>query len=67
MASSSSPRVYPGVNVEAARAATGWPLRIAASVETLAPPEPAILACLRDLQARTRAAHAAPVRINLRN
>jgi glutaconate CoA-transferase subunit B len=57
--------LYPGVTVEAARAASGWPLEVAAGLGTLAPPEPSVLAALRDLQARTRAAHARPVRITL--
>ena len=57
--------LYPGVTVDAARKATGWPLRVAEELEVLAPPEPADLASLRDLQARTRAAHASPVRISL--
>ncbi len=55
--------VYPGVTVDAVRKATGWPLKTAAHVEVLPPPEPADLACLRDLHARTRAAHSTPVRI----
>jgi glutaconate CoA-transferase, subunit B len=59
--------LYPGISVDAARAATGWPLRAARQLETLPAPEPAELAVLRDLEARTRAAHARPVRINLRN
>jgi glutaconate CoA-transferase subunit B len=59
--------LYPGISVQAARAATGWPLKAAAHIETLPAPEPAALAVLRDLEARTRAAHARPVRINLRN
>lgn len=58
--------IYSGVGVDEASAATGWPLRAASRIETLAPPEAATLACLRDLQARTRAAHDASVRIPLR-
>ncbi|MGH8309791.1 MAG: CoA-transferase, partial [Steroidobacteraceae bacterium] len=57
--------LYPDVGVEAARAATGWPLRVADDMEALAAPEPAVLACLRDLHARTGAAHARAVRITL--
>jgi len=57
--------VYPGVSVAAVRAATGWPLQVADTVETLPPPLPVELASLRELQARTRAAHAHPVRIRL--
>jgi glutaconate CoA-transferase subunit B len=59
--------LYPGISVEAARAATGWPLRVAQHVETPPAPEAADLTALRDLEARTREAHARPVRINLRN
>jgi len=59
--------LYPGISVEAARAATGWPLKAAGQIETLPPPTAADLAVLRDLEARTRTAHAQPVRINLRN
>ena len=59
--------VYPGVSAAAARAATGWPLRIAASLETLPAPSAAELATLRDLEARTRAAHGRPVRIPLKH
>jgi glutaconate CoA-transferase, subunit B len=59
--------IYAGIGVEDVRAATGWPLRIARNVEALPPPDAPTLACLRDLQARTRAAHDQPVRIPLRN
>lgn len=57
--------LYPNVTVEAARRATGWPLQVASAVATLPPPDAADLACLRDLHARTRAAHSSPVRIAL--
>jgi len=57
--------LYPGVSVEAARAATGWPLRIAADLETLPVPAPEVLAALRDLNARSARAHTAPIRITL--
>jgi glutaconate CoA-transferase subunit B len=57
--------LYPGVTVEAVQSATGWPLKVAARVEQLAAPDPADLACLRDLHARSDAAHAHPVRISL--
>jgi glutaconate CoA-transferase subunit B len=56
---------YPEVSVEAARAATGWPLQVAQALEVLSPPDPAELEVLRDLHARTDAAHAASVRIKL--
>jgi glutaconate CoA-transferase, subunit B len=57
--------VYPGVTVAAVIAATGWPLQVADEVEVLPPPDPADLVSLRDLHARTRAAHSSPVRIRL--
>jgi glutaconate CoA-transferase, subunit B len=55
--------LYPGATVEEARAAVGWPLRTAADVRRLEPPAPRELATLRDLHARTREAHARPVRL----
>jgi glutaconate CoA-transferase subunit B len=48
---------YEDVNVEDARAATGWPLRLADHIDVVAPPTPNELDVLRDLHARTRAAH----------
>lgn len=57
--------LYPGLSADAARAATGWPLKVAARLETLPAPTPAELAMLRELEARTREAHSRPVRINL--
>ena len=59
--------LYPGITVEAARAATGWPLQIADAVQVLPAPEPAELEALRDLEARTHSAHARAIRIRLRN
>jgi acyl CoA:acetate/3-ketoacid CoA transferase beta subunit len=46
--------VHPGVEVDAVRAATGWPLRLAPSVATTAPPSPEELAVLRALKAASR-------------
>jgi glutaconate CoA-transferase subunit B len=57
--------LYPGVSVAAVQAATGWPLQVADTLERVPPPQPAELRCLRDLEARTRAAHAHPVRIRV--
>jgi glutaconate CoA-transferase, subunit B len=57
--------LYPGIGVEAARAATGWPLKVAPRLETLPAPDPAELHALRALEASTRAAQARPVRITL--
>lgn len=52
--------LYEGATSQEATEAVGWPLRAAASIETLAPPTEVELRTLRDLQARTRAAHANP-------
>jgi hypothetical protein len=38
---------------------------VAAQPEILPAPEPAVLATLRDLEARTREAHGRPIRITL--
>lgn len=57
--------LYPGIGVEAARAATGWPLKVAPRLETVPAPDPAELRALRALEASTRAAQARPVRIPL--
>lgn len=55
--------LYEGVTVEDARAATGWPLEVAATVAVLPPPTPLELDTLRALHARTREAHRRPVRL----
>jgi glutaconate CoA-transferase subunit B len=57
--------LYPGVSVQAAREATGWPLRVAEPLTVLAPPQPSDLAVLREMQAATQRAHSAAVRICL--
>ncbi len=57
--------LYPGVSVESARAATGWPLRASKTPEVVPPPERRELEVLRDLQTRTRAAHSRPIRIEV--
>lgn len=57
--------VYPGIAIEEARAATGWPLKTAGEVAELDEPTDEELAVLRALHARTEAAHARPVRISL--
>ena len=51
--------VHPGVTVDQLRQAVGWPLRVAANIEVTPRPAPHELAALRDLQARTTAAHGA--------
>jgi glutaconate CoA-transferase subunit B len=50
--------VHPGVTVDTVVAATGWPLKVAPTVATTAPPTAQELSVLRDLQARTAKAHA---------
>ena len=50
--------LHPGITVQQAIDATGWPLRIAPQVETTAPPNETELQVLRDLNARTARAHA---------
>ncbi|HEV2747070.1 MAG TPA: CoA-transferase [Allosphingosinicella sp.] len=50
---------YEHAEVEAIRAATGWPLRIDGELQVLPPPASGELAVLRDLRARTSRAHAA--------
>jgi len=55
--------LFPEATVEEARAAVGWPLRVAATLDRLEPPAAVELAALRDLHARTREAHARPVHL----
>jgi glutaconate CoA-transferase subunit B len=57
--------LYPGVSVAAAREATGWPLRVAEHLEIVAEPDAVHLQALRELDARTREAHARPIRIRI--
>ena len=57
--------VFNGVTVDAVRAACGWPLRIAGTVDVIAPPTGEELTMLRALHERTRDAHAHRVRIDL--
>ena len=52
---------YDDVTIEAATAATGWPLKVAPDIEIIAPPTAAELAALRALHERTRLAHSLPV------
>lgn len=49
--------LHPGVTREAVTAATGWPIRFAATVTETPAPRAEELAVLRELQARTKAAH----------
>jgi glutaconate CoA-transferase, subunit B len=50
--------LHPGVTVEHAIAATGWPLKIAPKLEVTAAPTSTELKVLRDLNERTARAHA---------
>lgn len=49
--------VHPGVSVDQVIDATGWSLRVAPQVETTLAPTASELSALRDLHARTAAAH----------
>jgi glutaconate CoA-transferase subunit B len=49
--------LHPGVTREQVIAATGWELRFAQNVEYSAEPTETELSALRDLEARTAAAH----------
>ena len=55
--------VYPGISVDEARAAVGWPLAISDSPAGVPRPTGEELAALRALHARTAAAHARPVEL----
>ncbi len=57
--------LFDGVTTEDVVAACGWSLRVADRLVTIAAPTVIELEILRDLQARTRDAHAARVRIRL--
>ena len=50
--------VHPGVTVDQVVAATGWPLKVAVTVNTTPPPTASELQVLRDLSERTAKAHA---------
>lgn len=50
--------LFPGVTVEEARSAVGWPLQLAECIETVPAPTASELAVLRELNERTRRAHA---------
>ena len=49
--------LHQGIDVDRAKAATGWPLKVAAKPETTKPPTPDELEALRALNARTARAH----------
>ena len=50
--------LHPGMTVERALDATGWPLKVAATIETTPAPTATELSVLRELQQRTARAHA---------
>jgi glutaconate CoA-transferase subunit B len=50
-------QLHPGVDVERVRAATGWPLKVAEELRRTPAPSAQVLNVLRDLKARTSAAH----------
>jgi glutaconate CoA-transferase subunit B len=52
-------QVHPGVEIEKAIEATGWPLRVSPVITTTDPPTAVELRTLRDLLERTARAHAA--------
>jgi glutaconate CoA-transferase subunit B len=54
--------LHPGVTRERVQETCGWPARFAAQVEETPPPSGIELETLRDLQARTKAAHAGKAR-----
>lgn len=49
--------IHPGVTVDQVKDATGWPLKVSPDLAVTPPPSAEALAALRDLQARTAAAH----------
>jgi glutaconate CoA-transferase subunit B len=49
--------IHPGTTVDQVRNATEWSLRVAPQLETTSPPSDQELGALRDLHARTAAAH----------
>jgi glutaconate CoA-transferase, subunit B len=59
--------VYPGISVDEARAAVGWPLATQESPVPVPSPTVEELSVLRALHARTAAAHARPVEIPQRS
>jgi glutaconate CoA-transferase, subunit B len=55
--------LFPDATVEEARAAVGWPLAIASEVDVVPQPTEREISTLRDLHARTAAAHRRPVEL----
>ena len=57
---------YENVSADDACKATGWPLKVAATMEVIAPPTDEELRALRDLHERTRVAHNKRVELTAR-
>jgi len=57
--------LFHGASIDEARSKVGWPLALADSIDTIAPPTAHELDTLRALNARTKAAHARRVEIPL--
>lgn len=57
--------LYADASIDEARAAVGWPLKVADQLDTIAAPSAHELAILRALNERTREAHARPVHLPL--
>jgi glutaconate CoA-transferase subunit B len=55
--------LFADATVEEARAAIAWPLSLAATIDTVAPPSPIELDALRALHDRTREAHRRPAQL----
>jgi glutaconate CoA-transferase, subunit B len=55
--------LFEGATVDEARGLVGWPLAVAASLASIAPPSALELDTLRALHARTREAHSRPVQL----
>jgi len=53
--------LFEGISADQVRQATGWKLRVAEQLDIVAPPSTDELQILRDLHARTRAAHERPI------
>jgi len=55
--------LFPGVSVEEARAAVGWPLALGKNIDIVPQPTAQEISTLRDLHARTSEAHRRPVEL----
>jgi glutaconate CoA-transferase subunit B len=57
--------LFEGATIEEARRVVGWPLKAADNVAAIEPPSAHELDTLRELNARTREAHARPIRVSI--